>query len=549
METKFNVAIDPWIPVVDLTGNQKLISLKSVFTEGENYADLAVRPHERVSLMRLFLCVAHAALNGPNNYDEWLKVPAELPEKARTYLTTWKDWFELFHPTKPWLQVAGLNLLPSDKDNKDNDSDDEKGWSKLSKLCCTKASGNNSTLFDHTANGNQNITYKKAEITLNLLTFQNFFVAGGKASSRLWDTIKMENPKNPTGGPCSGKSILYTFLRGKNIFESLHLNLNTFDDLKFVYGSSNDWIGKPIWEMPIKSPDDQAAIDNATKTHIGRLVPQTRILRINEDCQKVLFGAGFVYPKFQDENDKKGKKKEDFYPDLFSTTVVNKKSNDRKLLQARPDIAIWRELHSLLVHDKDKSSKARGPLCLRNFPDSGCDIVTNAMMTNPKHAADIVDLLESVFYIPSHLQTSEGISIYESEVKKSERLASRLGGAIETYRKKIDGGWEGRLKSAGKDQGELKAKLYSIATTHYWTTVEKNLSLLWAHIEAIGTTVEQVEATQKAWRAMLFKTALDAYSLGCGQETPRQIKAFAKGWQALVKPKDETQNKNKEDEE
>ena len=103
-----NVAFDPWIPVVTLEGKPKLASLCEVLTQGHLLADLSVRPHERVSLMRLFLCVAHAALDGPKDYDEWREVPARLPDAARKYLEKWRDSFELFHPTKPWLQIASL---------------------------------------------------------------------------------------------------------------------------------------------------------------------------------------------------------------------------------------------------------------------------------------------------------------------------------------------------------------------------------------------------------------------------------------------------------
>ena len=68
-----NVAFDDWIPVVTTAGKRQLASLCEVLTDGEQFADLAVRPHERVALMRLFLCVAHAALDGPKDYDEWLR--------------------------------------------------------------------------------------------------------------------------------------------------------------------------------------------------------------------------------------------------------------------------------------------------------------------------------------------------------------------------------------------------------------------------------------------------------------------------------------------
>jgi CRISPR system Cascade subunit CasA len=526
-----NVAFDKWIPVVTASGHKKtLASLYEVLADGGQFADLAVRPHDRVALMRLLLCVAHAALNGPKDYDEWLDVPKRLPGVVHEYLTVWKDSFEMFHPDKPWLQVAVLGILPSDKAG---DSNDEKSWSTLNKLCFTRASGINSTLFDQASNGIAACKYTKEEIALNLLTFQNFFVAGGKAPSRLWGNIEMKNPPNPKGGPCAGKSILFTFLRGKGLFESIHLNLNSYDDLKYVYGDSDNWLGKPIWEMPIKSPDDKAAIVNATQTHLGRLAPLTRILRVNEDCQRVLLGAGFPYPKFQDE--KKG-----FYPDVFATTVLNK-DGERQLLSARPGRSVWRELHSLTVCRKNASDSSRGPLCLLNIPDSSsCDIIVNAMITNPKQAAEIVDLVESVFNdIPAVLRTLEGTETYKAEVKKSEAWASRLGWAVEIYRKEIDGKWEESVKRAGPSKGELKAKLHSVATIHYWTTVEKNLSLLMDHIKAIGT--DAAIPTREAWRKMLRAAAREAYGIACGQETPRQLRAFVKGWKKLTSAGIETE--------
>jgi CRISPR system Cascade subunit CasA len=529
-----NIAFDPWIPVVNTSGKRELASLCAILSESEKFADLAVRPHERVALIRLFLCVAHSALKGPKDYGEWCEVPKRLPESVKNYLECWKDSFELFHKTKPWLQVGDLNILTSEKSD---DSDEEKGWSTLNRLCFTRASGITSTLFDHESNGGEPTKYTDEEIALNLLTFQNYFVAGGKASSRLWGDIKMLNPPNPKGGPCSGKSILFTFIRGKDLSKSIHMNLNTYEDLKLVYGDSGNWLGKTIWEIPIKSADDHEAIDNATQTHIGRLVPQTRILRINEDRKRVLLGAGFLYPKFQDE-------KNTFHPDLFATTVLNA-NRERELLSARPGISVWRELHALAVRRKDASVSSRGPLCLLNIPDTNeLDIIVNAMMTNPKQAAEIVDLVESVFHIPPRLRAPEGTSSYEAEVKYAEKRANRLGCSIEEYRKEIDCGWESRMKGAGPDKGKLKAKLHSIATRHYWTTVEKNLPLLMAHIEAIGT--DAAISTRDAWRRMLFTAACDAYRITCGQETPRQMRAFAKGWQKLTGKKNETESASNE---
>lgn len=533
-----NVAFDDWIPVVTTAGKRQLTSLFEVLTNGGCFADLAVRPHERVALMRLLLCVAHAALDGPKDYDQWCEVPSRLPDATSCYLKKWNEEhaFELFHPEKPWLQAADLNLMPSDKDN--GNSDDEKGWTNVTKLCYTRASGSNTTLFDHAASSKEISECSPHELVLNLLTFQNYFVAGGKASSRMWGKHEMKNPPNPKGGPCSGKSIIYAFLRGCNLAESVYLNLNSHENLSLLYGSSPEWLGKPIWEVPVKSPKDENAITNTTRTYLGRLVPQTRILRLSEDCKRVLLGAGLVYPKFQDE-------KNPFHPDSYATVVLNG-DGERELLGARIGKSIWRELPSLTVRRKSSSTSHRGALCLGNIPDQApCDVVVCAMITNPTQAAEIVDLVDSVFHVPARMFKCDGSQAYEFEVKTADDLASRLGWAVEDYRSATDGGWPGRLKNAGPSKGELKAKLHGIATTHYWTTVEKNLPLLMAHIEAIGT--ESSLPTRDAWRKTLFAAACDAYRTACGQETPRQIRAFVEGWKRLGHGQGETGSPEKED--
>ncbi len=547
-----NVAFDPWIPVVTMEGKRELASLAGVFTDSGEYTDLAVRPHERVSLMRLFLCVAHAALDGPKDYDEWCEVPKRLPDAAQKYLTEWKDSFELFYTTKPWLQVAELDFLPSDKNT---GPDDTSGWSTLNKMSFTKASGHNPSLFDHVSNDNDFLEYDSIEIALNLLTFQNFFVAGGQAPSRVWGKFEMKKPPNPKGGPCAGKSILFTFLRGKNIVESVHLNLNSYEDLKLIYGGGKDWLGVPLWEMPIKSPTDKDAIKNATQTHIGRLVPLTRLLKINHDRKRVLLGAGLLYPKFQDESNP-------FHPDQFATMVVNR-SGGRELVSARQNAGIWRQLHSLIVRSRDASSTTRGPLCLLNTsPECSFDVVVSSMLTNPKQAAEIVDLVESVFHIPSQLLMPEGTNSYEQEVKKAVSFSSRLSSAVSEYRKEIDDKWLKKIndfekktarkseveKARGKKYLESTSPLYATASIHYWTTVEKNLPLLMAHIEAIDT--DEAMPARDIWRKMLYRAALDAYTIACGQETSRQMRAFAKGWQVLTATKNENEtdvNDQKED--
>jgi CRISPR system Cascade subunit CasA len=176
-----------------------------------------------------------------------------------------------------------------------------------------------------------------------------------------------------------------------------------------------------------------------------------------------------------------------------------------------------------------------GPLSLRSIGEGdSCDLIVAALA---RDQATILDTTESVYSVPPQLRSTDGRSVYEAEAREAEGFAKRLGWAIEDYRRTLDGGWEGRLKGAGSKKGEIQAKLRGTGLTQFWTAVERNLGLLMAHVTALGT--EQAVPTREAWQTMLRKTACDAYRAVCGQETPRQIKAFTEGWKKLnAKPKD-----------
>ena len=128
------------------------------------------------------------------------------------------------------------------------------------------------------------------------------------------------------------------------------------------------------------------------------------------------------------------------------------------------------------------------------------------------------------------MRTDNGRAAYAGEVQWAENIAGKLGWAVETYRKESDGGWEGRLEmTKPQDRWKLKEKLRAAAAHYYWTAVEKKRPLLMAHVEAIGTSAEAVEQTRNTWHKTVHGAARQAYSLACGQETPRQIRAFALG--------------------
>jgi CRISPR system Cascade subunit CasA len=359
-----------------------------------------------------------------------------------------------------------------------------------------------------------------------MVAFQCFSVGGlmgqifwgGSMCGELANPKKEFGPVKSSDGPCVPASMIHAFLREANLGGTIYINMPTYEDIHFSYGERE--IGRPVWEMMPKSLTDSAHINNATTTYVGRLLPLTRLIRLHHSGRRMLLGNGFAYPFFSDG-----------FPQEPTATVVIR-NNERKLLSYRPSKAIWCELAAVVV--KRKTEGPGGPLSLRSIQDGkGCDLLVAALA---RDKATIVDVVESVFHIPAPLRTTEGTATYESEVKIAESLASRLGWAVEGYRGEIDVGWEGRLKGAGPGKWALKTKLHSLATTHYWTTVEKNLPILMTHIEAVGT--DAAIPTREAWRKMIFSSACEAYRISCGQETPRHMRAFAKGWHKLTVTRD-----------
>lgn len=541
-----NVAFDRWIPVVTTSGKPEKASLAEVFTQGDTFADLAVRPHERVALMRLFLCIAHAALEGPRNYPEWYDVPKQLAEKVYKYLTKWnrEETFELFHPNKPWLQVAALKGVEKGNGNAGQTS-------PVALLDFELATGNRTTLFDHSGSMRVRMI-DPGRIALNLLTFQNFSSGGGSPVAQ-WGNTKTKQVGNPDA-PCLSQSMAHCLLRGRNLKETIHLNLPTFEHIRMLYhGYSYNKkekkdlftevdLGRPVWECFPSTPEDSEAIINATRTYMGRLVPISRWVRLIENTDQMYCCNGFKYDTYRDgfpaeptsavrlirRRDKKGIETE-----------------ERKIVGISPGKAIWRELSALMT--KRTAEGIGGPLAMNNAPKGMAYDFHVCAMTRDQASMDIA--IDSVFHIRTALQ--DNLGAYSDEVTRSERIYYRLRRAVGTYRSTIDNDWVPRVKrSPPRDKSKLKDRLAQTASLFYWTTVEKNLPLLMDHIEAIGT--DNAISTRAAWRKMVFAAACDAYRTACGQESPRQRHAFAKGWQVLTSKGEELEqemNDNDDEEE
>lgn len=505
-----NLVTDPWIPVLHRDGDRRLASLQQVFAEGNDYADLSVRPHERIALMRLLIAVAQAALDGPKDIGEWDTALTRLPDAAGRYLQQWKDSFELFHSERPFLQVTKLSKPP-----KKGKEDDAESATLVSKLDFALATGNNTTLFDHGANSFDSRSFPVSELPLMLLAFQ-CFSPGGLIAQLQWG--KHVTSKSSKHAPCTPGSMLHAFIRRPTVTETVCANLLTREDVAQHWGA--DGWGTPVWECLPTSWEDKSAIQNATQTYLGRLVPMSRFIHLNCDGICMLLGNGFDYLAYEWKQT----------PSEPSATVVLSKDKESRVILGAGEKAPWRELAALVV--RRKKNDLSGPLTLRNISENeSFDLWVGAFLTSK---ASIEDAVESVLHVPAPMQNEIGRGAYDSEVKYAEFVASRLGWAVETWRENEDGGWTGRMKSAGPGKNALRAMLKASAMRHFWTSVEKLRPLLLAHVNAIGTSAEAVEQTRSQWRKAIKRAAFDAYELSCAQDTPRQIRAYALGLRRLT---------------
>ena len=117
-EVFFNLVDEPWIPVLDRRGTERVLSLQDVFEQAEDLAELVGDlPTQAFAHLRVLLAVLHRAVEGPASVEEWTALRDDVPgtlDAGVGYLRTWHDRFWLRHPVHPFMQVADLGTAKSE---------------------------------------------------------------------------------------------------------------------------------------------------------------------------------------------------------------------------------------------------------------------------------------------------------------------------------------------------------------------------------------------------------------------------------------------------
>lgn len=470
----FNLVDEAWIPVRQ-DGSRKFVGLDELFRTAHAIQDLDCAAHERIALLRLLVCITHAALGAPKSPEEWGDFGAELAVKVPEYLQRpdIKPHFNLLGDGPRFLQVP----VAGDKEPVD-----------ITKLVFHLATGNNPTLLDH--EGGLPRTLRPAEAALALLTFQNFYPPYGAG--------------HKGKGPCVDRNMIHTILQADSVAGTILQNCLTRDFIAEYFPD----LGCPLWEL---GAQDAGFTQKATTSYLGRLVPRHRTVWLRDSLDGfVINQQGMEYPNFEEAREP------------TATLRIYKKADvtERGLVDCKVDRAIWRDLHAMLVVKHAQANEVSAPLNLQvRCRRSGepFQIWTGGLVTDGK--AKIFDVIQSTFTIPSEMLTDEGRALYQAGVEFAETQSGRLKWAVTEYSK------------AMKHESPPSAK----AQSRYWHTLDRESSLL---LELVGKPMLLAYAEAgNPWGDLVRRAARDAYEATCLRQTPRQIKAFAAGLKKLSVPK------------
>ena len=507
-----NLTTDAWIPTVRMDGKPEMVSLLDAFHRGHELRDLAVRPHERIALMRLLICVAQAALDGPADFDVWEACCPRIAPAALEYLKHWQPAFELFGDGQRFLQVANLKKAAGKVDEADEEG------SSSSKLDLALATGNNTTLFDNA--GGSSRGFDEARLALNLVTFQCFAPCGtigvalwNGTPTLGWNSYPEAKPGKSSHAPCLSGNLLHSYLRGSNLLDSLHSNLVAKEQVGKFCGP--DAWGMPIWERMPSSAVDEGAARNASHSYLGRLVPLSRAIRLTADRQTMTLANGLEYPAYPE------------WREASATIVTRPRKNQptRVTLAASADRGVWRELNALTVLGVGRDSVG-GPVALRNVADEvAFDLWVGGLIA--KGNGKLVDTTESVFHVPAAMLTDGGQRLYEDGVRLAGDWARRLRWAIFVYHQKRADNAEHAVvpEQCGRMQGNAEAQ--------FWTDIEQDVALLLEVVAAPESLGLPAEWHRTPWGRSVRRAAQAAYESACPHETPRQIRAYVLGRRAL----------------
>ncbi|MEU8048690.1 type I-E CRISPR-associated protein Cse1/CasA [Micromonospora haikouensis] len=238
--SSFSLIEQPWIPVLDLSGRRRLVTLHELFAQAAELRAVAGElPTQTSAILRLLLAILHRAVGGPEDERAWqgLWRRSDLPaDDIAGYLDEYRDRFDLLHPVTPFYQVADLRTQKGD------------GFG-LERLI---ADVPNNAPYLTTRLGPGLARLTPAEAAVWLVHCQAYDTSGIKSGAVGDDRVK--GGKGYPIGPASCGSLGLVYLEGRTLRETLLLNLVPLDSDYLRQDPERD---SPVWEREPHGPVEE----------------------------------------------------------------------------------------------------------------------------------------------------------------------------------------------------------------------------------------------------------------------------------------------------
>jgi CRISPR system Cascade subunit CasA len=334
------------------------------------------------------------------------------------------------------------------------------------------------------------------------------FAPGGKKTdnsivlSKNYTGKSNNNGKPSTGkpGPSLGFSgYLHTLLTGKNMIETLWLNLFTQEQISDIRFFSSG-IGVPPWEKMPEGEDCETA-KKLKNCYMGRLVPMSRFVLLEENG--LHYSEGIAHPSYKEGG--------------FDLTIaVDSSSSNPKVLWVDPEKRPWRQLVSLLsFFSSDSKSnfdcrqlrfglmRAREAVCEFGIWSGGINVSSNA---GEQYVTGKNDFVESEITLHSDSLGHSWFHKLKEEMTALDDLSRALYASTVGYYR--------QLKADGKATAAL-------ATNLYWQLCEQNFQ------DLLDACDDNTGIVTKDLRQVFAKFVNKAYNAYCPQDTARQLDAWA----------------------
>ena len=344
-DIEFNLLDEPWIRVMDMQCSIREVSLRELLLQAHTFRAFSGElPTQDAAILRVALAVLHAVFSrtdetgdGDPPEDEaeavqlWKRIwdAGRLPEKPLTdYFEKWHERFWLFHPERPFYQVADMQYGTMYNAAKLNGTILESGNKSNPRLFLTRSREYKTKM-------------SYAEAARWIINLQAFDDSGGKPSSE----GKAINGKLPSIGVGWLGQIGLVWVNGETIFETLMYNL------VLVNRNEISEHERPIWERSKVPCGERIRIpypDNLSELYT---LQSRRIFLMREDSwvtEYRLLGGDF----FDLEN-----KTATFFEPMTAWKAIKDKSQTLYYPQIHAaSIQMWRECPSLLSKSKEQNN-------------------------------------------------------------------------------------------------------------------------------------------------------------------------------------------------